>query len=173
MPNFLQNLISYLNTPGFQEKLFIAKIAAWILLFFLLIAILYFLRASSYLRYRFWQDLIEFLTFRSYAIKKIEKDWQNLVKRLDLASEAEWKLTVIEGESILDESFQRIGFTGESFGERLKNIKTEQLKNLEDVWEAHKIRNNIVHDPDYRLTLDQAKKALEIYEKALRELGVF
>lgn len=173
MADSIQNIISYFNSPEFQGKLFIAKTASWILLLFLLIAILYFLRASSYLRWRFWQDLVEFLTFRSYAVKKIEKQWQNLMKKLDLPSEAEWKLAVIEAESILDETFQRINILGESFGERLKQVKPEQLKNLEDVWEAHKIRNNIVHDPDYRLTLDQAKKALETYEKALRELGVF
>ena len=173
MPDFLQNIISSFNSPEFQEKLFIAKIASWILLFLFIAAILYFLRSSSYLRWRFWQDLVEFLTFRSYAVKKFEKQWQNLTKRLDLTSEAEWKLAVIEAESMLDETFQRINISGESFGERLKQIKTEQLENLEDVWEAHKIRNNIVHDPDYRLTLGQAKKVMETYEKALRELGVF
>jgi hypothetical protein len=173
MPDFLQNIISYLNSPAFQEKLFIAKIVSWILLFLLLVAILYFLKSSSYLRWRFWQDLVEFFTFRSYATKKGEKQWQNLMKKMELTSEAEWKLAVIEAESMLDETFQRINILGESFGERLKQIKTEQLKNLEDVWEAHKIRNNIVHDPDYRLTLGQAKKVLETYEKALRELGVF
>lgn len=173
MPDFFQNILSYLNSPAFHEKLFIVKIVSYILLFLLLAAVLYFLKASSYLRWRFWQDLVEFFTFRSYAVKKFEKQWQNLMKRLELTSEAEWKLAVIDAESMLDETFQRMNVSGESFGERLKQIKTEQIKNLEDVWEAHKIRNNIVHDPDYRLDLSQAKKVLETYEKALRELGVF
>ncbi|PIP24800.1 MAG: hypothetical protein COX34_02280 [Candidatus Nealsonbacteria bacterium CG23_combo_of_CG06-09_8_20_14_all_36_12] len=173
MTDFFQNISNFINSADFQQNLLIAKIVAYILILLFIVAILYFLRVSSYMRFRFWQDMVEILTFRFYAVKKIEKQWQGLVKKLELPSEAEWKLAVIEAESILDETFQRMGFSGESFGERLKQVKPEQLKNLEDVWEAHKIRNNIVHDPDYRLSLDQAKKVLEIYEKALRDLGVF
>jgi len=173
MADFFQKFISYYNLAEVQKSLLIAKIVGSILLFLILVAIIYFLRVSSYLRLRFWQDMVEILTFKSYAMKKIEKQWQGLMKKLDLPSEAEWKLAVIEAENILDESLQRMGFLGETFGERLKQIRPDQLKNLDQVWEAHKIRNNIVHDPDYRLSLEQAKKALEIYEKALRSLGVF
>lgn len=173
MTEFFQNIINFINSPFFQKSLLIAKIEAYVLILFFIIGILYFLRKTSYLRFRFWQDLVEMTTFRSYAVKKIEKQWQSLMKKLESPSEAEWKLAVIEAENILDEVLQRIGFSGESFGERLKQVKPEQLKNLEEVWEAHKIRNNIVHDPDYKLSLDQAKKVLEIYEKALRDLEAF
>ncbi len=173
MPDLFQNISSYFGSVNFQEGLFIAKIAAGVLLLALIGSLIYFLRVTSYLRFRFWQDWVEIFTFRSYAVKKIEKDWQVLVKKLDSPSEAEWKLAVIEGENVLDEVLQRIGFKGDSFGERLKGVQHGQLKNLDKVEEAHKIRNNIVHDPDYRLSSDQAKKVLEVYEEALRDLGVF
>ncbi len=65
-----------------------------------------------------------------------------------------------------------MGFTGASIGERLEKIKKEQLPSFDEILEAHKTRNNIVHDPDYRLSLDQAKKTLDIHEKALTELEV-
>jgi hypothetical protein len=55
----------------------------------------------------------------------------------------------------------------------LQKVTAGTLPNVEEVWEAHKIRNNIVHDPDYRLSLDEAKRALEIYEKALTDLQAF
>jgi len=38
------------------------------------------------------------------------------------------------------------------------------------VREIHKIRNNIIHDPTYKLSQEEVKKALAVYEKALIEL---
>jgi hypothetical protein len=64
-----------------------------------------------------------------------------------------------------------MGYVGETMGERMEKINVAVLPNIEDVWAAHKIRNNIVHDPDFRLSLDETKRAISIYEKALTDLG--
>ena len=40
----------------------------------------------------------------------------------------------------------------------------------EEVWEAHKIRNQIVHEPDFEITQSEARKILGIYEKAVKRL---
>lgn len=66
-----------------------------------------------------------------------------------------------------------MGYSGEAIGEKLKQLDSATLPNIEQVWKAHKIRNNIVHDPDYQLTLAEARKAIEVYEKVLRDLEVF
>jgi len=44
------------------------------------------------------------------------------------------------------------------------------LPNLEEARAAHQTRNNIVHDPNYRLSLDEARKILAVYEKSLIDL---
>ena len=43
---------------------------------------------------------------------------------------------------------------------------------LNDVLTAHKIRNYIVYNPDYKLSIDSAKKILDTYEAATREIGM-
>lgn len=113
---------------------------------------------------------MEFFTFKPYGSKKIVKKWNKIKNRLNLPSESEHKLAIIEAEGLLDDIFKRIGFPGEVIGDRLKQITPLQLGNIEEIREAHKIRNNIVHDPDYRLSLEEAKKTFEIYEKALQNL---
>lgn len=119
------------------------------------------------------QDMVEFLTYQSYGVKKIAKIWLKIKRRLEAGSESEYKLAVIEADSMLSDILEKMGFKGETLGNRLKQVTTDILPSIEETWEAHKIRNNIVHDPDYKLTLDQAQKALEIYEQALRDLQVF
>ena len=55
-------------------------------------------------------------------------------------------------------------------GERLKQITSAQIANIDAIWQAHKIRNNIVHDPDFRLTRQDAENAVKIYQRALEDL---
>lgn len=167
----LENLI-YLKfiPPGIL--LFLKIILIVISLFFLVI-IFHSLRKSSWLKNRFLQDMVEILTYRPYGVKKMAKIWSKIKGRLEAGSESEYKLAVIEADSILNDVLERMGFKGEILGDRLKQVTTDILPNIEETREAHKVRNNIVYDPDYKLTLDQAQKVLKTYEQALRDLQVF
>jgi len=55
-------------------------------------------------------------------------------------------------------------------GDILMNIQPGQLTTLQGLWEAHKIRNRLVHDINYFLRYTEAKRAVGLYEKTLREL---
>lgn len=152
---------------------FYLKIIFIIFAIFSVIGIVLLLLKNSWLKRRFLEDWTEFFTYRPFGVKKTFKQWQKITKRLEAANEAECKLAVIEADSLLDEVLKKAGYSGETTGERLKQMDSTVLPNIEDVWQAHKIRNNVVHDPDYRLILDQAKKTLAIYEQALRDLEMF
>lgn len=104
--------------------------------------------------------------------KKLVKKWGRIEKRLELGQEAELKLAVIEADKFFDDILKRIGYLGKNMGERLKKINPGQMANINDIWSAHKIRNNIVHDIDYKLTSVDAERAIGAYRKALEELEV-
>ena len=84
--------------------------------------------------------------------------------------ESEYKLAIIEADSILDEILKRMGYMGDSLGERLEKLTSASLPSLDEVKDAHKVRNNIVHDPDYKMTLDEARITIASFEKALVDL---
>jgi hypothetical protein len=123
------------------------------------------------LRNLIWEDIFEIFTYRAVGTKKLVRQWQKTRVRLETGLESEYKLAVIEADSTLDEILKKMGYVGETMGERMEKINVAVLPNIEDVWAAHKIRNNIVHDPDFRLSLDETKRAISIYEKALTDLG--
>jgi hypothetical protein len=50
-------------------------------------------------------------------------------------------------------------------------IEPGQLLSLQNLWDAHKLRNLLVHDANYQLDHRQAVMAIEAFEQALRELG--
>lgn len=84
---------------------------------------------------------------------------------------SDWKIAVIEADKVLDKNLEKKGFLGESLGEKLKKMVPADLPAVyEEVWEAHKIRNRIVHEPDFEITQGDARKLIGIYEKATKIL---
>ena len=171
--NFPENLISFLISPPSNEWLIIIRIIFIIVSLSLFGFIVFALLKTSWLKYIFLQDAAEILTYRPFGVRKIEKNWRKVAARLDTGSEPEYKLAVIESDNIMNEILKRMGYGGESLGERLEKLTAATLPNIEEIKDAHKVRNDIVHDPNYKLSLEQAKKTLGIFEKAFRDLEAF
>jgi len=102
--------------------------------------------------------------------KEFNKNWQNILSKVEAGDESNWKIAVIEADKMLDDVLKRIGYTGADMGERLKQIKSDELSNIDNIWQAHKVRNRIAHEPEFRLTQSQAKQAVEIFQRALEDL---
>ena len=169
----MPEIISWLISPTFSGWLLILKILFIIVALILLGFIIFALAKTLWLKRMWIWDLVEFFSFRPYGVRKVVKAWAKITARLETGLESEYKLAVIEADSMLNDILKGMGFGGETLGERLERLTAATLPNLEQIWGAHKIRNNIVHDPDYRLTLDEARKVLGIYEQALRDLEAF
>jgi hypothetical protein len=168
----IDEIIQFILYPKITGWLLVIKIIFLGFASYFLGFIIWALINTTWLKRIFLQDLKEFLTYRPYKSKEFIKKWQKIKERLDIGSEPEAKLAFIEADSLLDEALKEQGYAGESLGERLEKLTVDILPNLTQVQEVHKIRNNIIHDPTYKLNLEEAKKALAIYEKALINLDV-
>ena len=170
MENLNEKLISFILSPPFEGWLLVAKILFLVFTLLLLVGTVVFFLISTWFRFLLVYDISEFLTYRPYGVRKIEKIWRKTVGRLDTGLESEYKLAVIEADTVLDDILRRMGFGGETLGERLGKITSATLPNIEEIKKIHQTRNNIIHDPDYRLSLDEARKVVLAYEKAFRDL---
>lgn len=117
-------------------------------------------------------DLTEFLTYRAYGTGSLSNRWKNILSRLETANEEEYKLAVIEADNMLDATLKRIGFAGETLADRLEKVNVAIVPNLPEVREANRIRNNIVHDPSYRITLSEARRVIESYQATFQNLDL-
>ena len=104
------------------------------------------------------------------AVSGLNVRWDEIEKHINSIREAEWKFAVIEADKLVDELLKGAGFHGDTMGDRLMNIQPGQLTTLQGLWEAHKIRNRLVHDVNYFLRYTEAKRAVSLYEKTLKEL---
>lgn len=166
----MDNLISFIISPEISGLLLVFKIAFIVFGLAAVGFIIFALIHTSWFKRLVTWDLQEFLTYRPYGLRKIIKTWLGIKARLETGTESEYKLALIEADSMLNDILKRMGYGGETLGERLEKLTIISLPSLEEAKEAHKIRNNIVHDPDYRLTLNEAQKVISVYERALTDL---
>ena len=159
-----------INLETLNLIIFILKIIIFLLTFIFLSGIIYFLLTSGWVERIFLIDLIEFLKFKPYEVSRVSKKWKKILKRFERGTETEWKLAIIDADDLLNEILKRMGYEGETLGEKLKKVKKTILPNLDEVFQAHKIKSDIIHDPGYSLSFEQAKKVLEIYQRALSNI---
>ncbi|MFH1175116.1 MAG: hypothetical protein V1698_00095 [bacterium] len=167
---FFAMMEKFFHSDFFNKFVFYCRTFFIILTIILVIALVLLLLESKPIKR--WKT---FLT--GTEVKKIPKTrlkflWNKAQRRLAIRNESDYKMAVIEADKILDKLLQAMGYKGESLGERLKVLTPSQIKNIDGIWNAHRLRNRIVHNPDEKITLDEAEKAMEEYGKVLEELGV-
>ncbi len=102
--------------------------------------------------------------------EKIRSTWEEIEKSSD-SSLMGAKLAVIEADKLLDGVLRSMVIPGETLGERLK-MAEYKYPAIRNVWPAHKLRNQLVHDSTFELSIAQAKRALKGFEAALKVLNV-
>jgi hypothetical protein len=104
--------------------------------------------------------------------------WVKTLSYLFSQHPSDWKLAVIEADSMLEALMNQLGFKGENLGEKLKSAANparaggEAFRHLKSAWEVHTIRNRIAHEgASFQLSQHEAKRIIAIYEMIFREFG--
>ncbi len=98
------------------------------------------------------------------------KRWEAIMARTESGNPSYYKAAILEADALADEMLGEIGYKGGDVGDRLGRILPDQLLSSERLQEAHKIRNRIIHEPDFVLPKEEAEKFLAFYESFFKEL---
>lgn len=98
-------------------------------------------------------------------VEEVQREWKKLI-RDDSPRQA-----ILEADKLLDHALTKMGYSG-SLGAKLK--KTPKLfKHINDVWAAHKVRNNIAHKINYEVDEKTYKKTMLQFKQAFKDLNLF
>jgi len=96
--------------------------------------------------------------------------WAYIKELISGTNEASWRQAIIEADIILDELLTRLGYVGDSVGEKLRQVSPAQFQTLNNAWEAHRVRNQIAHEgSSFELTDRLAYRTIANYEAVFRE----
>lgn len=98
--------------------------------------------------------------------------WTKTIDYLYSQHASDWKLAIIEADSMLEELMDQMGFRGQSLGDKLKSASQDNFRNLTIAWEVHNIRNKIAHEGvSFNLSQHEAKRVIALYEQIFRAYG--
>ncbi len=100
----------------------------------------------------------------------VKNKW-NEISAMQNSGAAGLKNALIEADKLLDYVMIQKGFSGETMGERLKSGGSA-FNNVNAVWTAHKLRNQMAHEIQHDVVAPQFKQAIADLGQAIRDLGV-
>jgi len=177
-PTLEQSIVSFFTTSAFVAKVFyFLKIILMVYTVILIVAIILVVinaRPKKMIK-EVQEDIESILAKEGKAAKGFAPGgdrWTEILKMVEAGEESSWRLAVIEADKFFDEIMRRLGYSGENFGDRLKQMHPTEVSNLNDIWDAHRIRNSLSHDVNFKLSREEARKAVGAYGTAMKDLDV-
>lgn len=98
--------------------------------------------------------------------------WSKTLNYLFSQHSSDWKLAIIEADSMLEDLMEQMGFRGENLGDKLKSANQDNFPNLTTAWQVHTIRNKIAHEGlAFELSQHEAKRVIALYEQIFHGYG--
>lgn len=157
---------NYVTSANFGAVLIILKLTSYLISLTLAILIAILLKRSDA---GWWIRERTYATQIAYGQNEDQR-WHKISERLKKGDEANLKLAVIEADTLLDDIFKKMGLPGKNMDERLGQITPAEIKSVDKIWAAHKVRNRIVSNPETIITFEEAERAISDIEAALKEL---
>lgn len=116
--------------------------------------------------------LVLFNLFNKNPPKCVDKEhfkneWQDVI--MMSKDEKTIAMSVVQADKLLDEALKCLGYSGSTMAERLVAAK-KKLSDRDGIWQAHKMRNNIVHESKYKPSKKNVLSTLKSYSRALKDL---
>ncbi len=103
-------------------------------------------------------------------VDRYRSRWLGIEQQLKREDPHSYQMVILNADKLLDQALRDRGIQGETMGERMKTLR-DSWSNANAVWTAHKLRNQIAHEPDVVVGYDDARRALAAFKQALKDVG--
>lgn len=101
--------------------------------------------------------------------KYYTRRWQHVQKTLKDGNSGQ-RLAIIDADKLVDHAMKARRVSGKTMGERLRNAEELLGANYQNLWDAHKLRNRLVHE-ETKLRSSDVRFAMKAFYAALKSLG--
>lgn len=99
------------------------------------------------------------------TVEKIRSSWKQLIRQSDR------RHAIMDADKLLDFTLGEMGYRG-NLGNKLKKAP-KLFSDINHVWKAHKVRNNIAHQINYQVSEGEYKTAMLAFKQAFKDLHIF
>ena len=103
---------------------------------------------------------------------KTQNKWGVIASNVESEDADDYKKAVILAEELFTNVLKAANFSGENLEKKLAKIPDNQLEFKEDIVWAYKLKEKILSDEDFTVDSEEAKRAVYIFQRALKEMHV-
>ena len=167
--NLPDRIYAFMHSVGFESFLYFLWALATVLALAVADVLCLYIRPQGEENYIYY-DKSAVTEVHAPPREKKSARWQEILEHLTKENMSDWKIAVLEADTILDELTKDLNLPGDNLGERLKSATPANMRTLEDAWSAHKLRNEIAHGgADLKLHKNQVTEAISAFERVFRE----
>ncbi len=98
------------------------------------------------------------------------KRWRTILDHTQSANPNDWKQAIIDADVILNELLIKLGYQGDSIGERLKRVIKGDFLTIRQAWDAHMVRNEIAHGgSNFNISQAETIRVINLYRSVFDE----
>ncbi len=99
--------------------------------------------------------------------------WHYILTLVESPNESDWRVAIIEADTMLDEVLSNKGMEGDTLSEKLEQAKSNGYASIQNAWDAHLVRNKIAHQgSEFALSQVEGRRVIKMYQSFFEELEV-
>ncbi len=99
--------------------------------------------------------------------------WHSVLNLSESPNESDWRVAIIEADSLLEESLREKGMVGDTVADLLEVAREGGYSYVQDVWNAHLVRNKIAHQgTKFSLTKLETRRIIKMYQNFFEEIKI-
>lgn len=99
--------------------------------------------------------------------------WHYIQTLIESPNESDWRVAIIEADSLMEEMLKEKGLTGNTVSELLEGAKDSGYRSIQDAWDAHLARNQIAHEGlDSPLSQVEGRRIIKLFQNFFEELRI-
>jgi len=99
--------------------------------------------------------------------------WHYILTLIESPNESDWRVAIIEADSMLEEILKEKGLAGNTASELLEGARESGYRSIQDAWDGHLVRNKIAHEgSDFYISQVEGRRVIRMYQNFFEELRV-
>jgi hypothetical protein len=108
---------------------------------------------------------------KKHPVIDLSANWNSILNKSKNGGAGALQSAIIEADALVDSVLKKRGYSGDTFADRTSKLDPHKIRSLNGLWNAHKLRNEIVHTPGFTVSATEAAQALGGYQAFLQEIG--
>jgi len=105
--------------------------------------------------------------------RNLNPRWKYVLTLIESPNESDWRISIIEADTLLEETLKDRGLVGNTMAELLEEAKSNGYHGIQSAWDAHLVRNRIAHEgQNFSISQVEGRRVIKLYQNIFEDMEV-